>query len=190
MADINPNTQASSPVTITGGNEAFQADVIEDGTEKRLLVDSKGGLPIITGISYDDMNATSGGVARGTTINTTFTRLYSYSGSGIFFGFLATLEKLDDDNPGKAYRIRLVIDGVEVFGPNGFIHTDFINPDLYGFLSDPVNPFLGISFRGNTIRAAMPNGAIIPYSSSVEVYVRKLSDFKAFRAGLIALSKD
>ena len=38
MADLDPNIEASRPVTITGGDEQFQADVVREDDVNKLLV--------------------------------------------------------------------------------------------------------------------------------------------------------
>lgn len=152
-----------------------------------------------TNLYYDDMNTNSGGVARGTLITNSWTKIYDSTlaptagTSGLMTSFILTLEKIEDDNPAKSWVVRMVVDGVEVFGSNGILSTDLINKDIYGFIVDPnksIPEWSGFSVRESSLKWEGPINLPIKYSSGVQIYLKKLSDNKVFRAGLVTLTKD
>ena len=105
MADLDRNTQSSSPSRITGGDELHDADVIQGGDGfNRLMVKSE------TSISSDLRILQEWGVNQ-TLDNVTYFNIYSGSGvitiSGFQLGF--------DDK--KVY-VKLEIDGIEIFDIN------------------------------------------------------------------------
>jgi len=138
-------------------------------------------------LRYEDMNASTGGVARGTSIGTTFTSIYSYSGQGNFLGFIVNLEKPDED-----WYIRIVVDGEEITGSAGILTSDILDKDIYGFQQSGGKVFgpgaAGIKVAEKAISFDFPQA--IPYSSSVQMLVRRASGSKDFRAGLAILTKD
>lgn len=132
----------------------------------------------------EDMNASTGGVARETSIGGTWENVYSVTGSGLFFGFLVTLE---DE---KKWRIRFIVDGNEIFGANGIKTDDLDDKDIYGYnfhnIDDRGYDFhQGISLGEKTVAVQGPLGYPISYESSVVVKLIKDSGgSKKFRAGL------
>ncbi len=71
------------------------------------IIPSSGTIPSVgSKLRYDDMNASTGGIARGTSISTgVWTKIYEYLGSGIVTSCLINLEDK------KNWAIRLQVDG-------------------------------------------------------------------------------
>jgi hypothetical protein len=184
-----------------GGNLGHNDDVqIEGGTDKtmignvgdRLNVDSSsqigaiGAIPVLppTLIS-EDMNVSTGGIARDTLVTTvTWVDVYSVTGSGLFIGFIVNLEEE------KKWRIRLVIDGNEVFGSNGISTDDLHDNALYGLEFAKLQNRSGIYDQGfnlgeHTVNWEGPMGYPVAYSASVVVkLIKDTGASKKFRAGL------
>lgn len=179
----------SGRITNKDGQSLGDAKVAADGSgDYRLYVDTNSignGAGVIGAfdkdLRHDDMNASNGGVARETNIGTSFTDIYSYTGSGLICSFLFSLEDQD-----KWY-VRLVVDGVDLFnGSTGLYTKDFSDNDVYHAESDKV---WAPSFRreGKTFfyEACRP----ILYETSVAVKIRHEDSSKKFEGGLIILSK-
>lgn len=123
---------------------------------------------------YEDMNASVGGVARDTAILTTFTNLYSVLGSGLFFGFLVTLETFAD------WTIRFTIDGNQnFFGTAGVPMTDITGGNLYNY-ADAGPLVLGLRRDSNTLFFQLDYP--VAYATSI-VIQGKTAGSKRFRAG-------
>ena len=174
-------------------------DAVIDGEgTKRLAVNANLKAPVESSIDYwgsnmcyEDMNVSTGGIARRTTVGSTWTRVYRYLGSGQLIGFLVTLDDAD------SWAIRLVVDGNEIFcGANGILTEDLAETNLYGFqFSTSANAsrlhFLGLDLGDKTIRWEGPMDYPMKYSSSVEIYIKRDSSLsKKFLAGLVNLIKD
>ena len=138
-------------------------------------------------LRYMDMNASSGGIARGTSIATsaTWTTIYSYSGSGFIAGLLINVETF------TGWEFKLLVDGETIF--------DFLDSDLSGdtiYDVDDIGDFnqatLGIS-KGSHDRFIFhsPLSSPIYYTSSVTVQIRRpTAGAKKFQAGLMIMSKE
>jgi len=129
---------------------------------------------------YEDMNATTGGLARGSTISTTYVNIYSYSGAGLFFGFRVTFNTLN------VMQIRLQIDGVDyLMGSAGLSLADVASGTLYNYAAS--SPSLGIELDGNTIVFSPP--APLKFATSVVVKASVISGAsKQFLAGFAVRS--
>jgi len=177
----------------------------DSGTYRNVSVDSQGNIQMAlapggkiiptlgTNLFYDDMNPSNGGISRGTVVtNDVWTRIYSYSGGGgLLLGIRVTLESLI--SAGKNWWVRLVVDGVEVFGPSGFDMVDVGTITRYGWAADAsklVQTWGGINLANNTFLWDSPNDKPITYNSSVEVYVMHTGDNRKFLAGLTCIVKD
>ena len=139
-------------------------------------------------LRYDDMNASTGGIARGTGVSGTLTQVYSYTGSGLLAGFLVTLETMI-----TGWEITLTLDGVNVI--NAVNSDDLSGAVLYGYdsaIKGGGNGFLGFDLSGNSIRWNPPNSNFMPYSTSVKVYLKRSAGApsKKFNAGLVSLTKE
>jgi hypothetical protein len=138
-------------------------------------------------LRYADMNASNGGIARGTDVPITanWTTIYSYSGSGFIAGFLVNVETF------TIWEFQLVVDGDTIFT---IISSDLSGDSLYDLddISDLNQAFLGIS-KGSHDRLIFhpPMNSPIYYASSVQVKIRRQSGTqKKFQAGLMILSKE
>jgi len=151
-----------------------------------LVTDS---IPSLTSLlSYDDMNALTGGTARGTIINDTIaTTVYNYIGTGLLFGLVTTLEKLDG-----GWIINIVVDGRDIFGPGGMDTRDLDKDNLYAFDTNKRtdDPWMGIDVQKDTFRWKSPFDLPIRFNSSIEVKVKRTIGNKKFRAGLITVYKE
>jgi hypothetical protein len=183
---------------ILGADGLQQMDVIDTSSGKRAKVEtifSPDGLIIPTlgnDLLYEDMNVANGGVARDTTIGNVWTTIYEKTSldDGILMGFLVTVEQVTQD-----WRVRLLIDGKEVFGDatDGISLVDLQDQQIYGFDINPNNSvpeFLGFLIRNNTLRWEGPNDLPIRIDSaigSIEILLRKApgGGNKKFRAGLV-----
>lgn len=147
-------------------------------------------------LRYDDMNTSTGTLARGAsvTIASGWNKVYGYSGSGALIGCVISLETKDD------WQVRIVIDGEELFGTgtgNGILSTDLTADAIYD--TDPsgksipeLDQDLGI-FWGQHDRFMWCGPILIPvsFNSSVDVYVRRAvgSSTKKFQAGYVVIEK-
>lgn len=144
-------------------------------------------------LRYEDMNASNGGVARGTSISPpNWVQLYNYSGSGYLSSFLLNLETRDE------WAFRVVIDDEELFSPAGILSADMNGNSLYdlGDGSKTLNELessIGLMF-GNHDRIIFmgPSGYPLRFSSSIKLYLARVTGSlaKKFRAGLIVIQKE
>jgi hypothetical protein len=139
-------------------------------------------------LRYIDMNASNGGVARASAITTTWTDIFSYSGSGYVAGFIVNVETF------TLWKFRLIIDGEEIFDSNGITSDDITTDTLYDLddVTDVNQAAIGIS-KGSHDRFVFsaPLGQVIKYTSSVTIKLARVSGgSKKFQAGLIILSKE
>jgi hypothetical protein len=138
---------------------------------------------------YDDMNASTGGVARETIItSSTWVDVYSYSGTGYIHAFLVNIE---DE---KKWRIRLVVDGVDIFGAAGVLTADIHDDDVYDLTNNDKN-YTGIGLEAgehDTIIWQAPNNFPVRFNTSVTVKLKRDTgeSNKKFRAGLVTLIKE
>ena len=135
---------------------------------------------------YDDMNASNGGVARDTQIGTTFTNIYSYTGSGYLLGFSVTNEDK------KEWYIQLNIDGTDLFiGSTGLYTKDLDDHNKYGFDfddDDNIFPVLGFSLKHDTVFFHPQHP--IRFATSITIKQHHTSSNKKFRAGLVQIIKE
>jgi hypothetical protein len=175
---------------VDSGGTDREIGAVADGSKYRLCVDggsdsSPGGMPFISDqLRYVDMNASNGGVARNTAITSTWTDIFSYSGSGLLFSFLVNLDTLAN------MEIRLIVDSNEIFGSSGISGVDVVSTALYGF-ADKSQWSQGI--RRETSVFHWGGGAFnhpLKYDTSVTIKVRQPSGAKLFKAGLVVLTKE
>jgi len=137
-------------------------------------------------MTYADMNAGTGGIARGASVaqSATWTTIYTYTGSGYLAGMLINVETF------TAWEFRLLIDSVEIFS---LLSTDLTSDTIYDVddVTDVNTAFLGISkgahdkFTWHT-----PLETPMRYNTNVTMQVRRQTlGSKKFQAGLIILSK-
>jgi hypothetical protein len=187
----------SVPVTVSSDQSTLNTKIIgnTDGTTignvgDRLKVDAQFTSLTTTvpswssNLRYVDMNASSGGVNRDSSIPTTFTNIFNYSGSGYLAGFIINTETFD------RWIFKLTIDGTVVFE----IESDDLKGDAAYDVDDGYDTnqaFLGLS-KGAHDRLIFhaPLSSPIRYNSSVIISLRREDSPKKFKAGLIILSKE
>lgn len=132
----------------------------------------------------DDMNASNGGVARGTTITTSWTTVYSYSGNGHMFGCSINFSS------GTGFKVRVIVDGVDVLnGSAGVSTTDTNTLALYDLNDVDNDSFVCSIFAWDNVFAFQPP-LPIEYSTSIEIRVARESTTGTFRAGLVNITKN
>lgn len=179
-----------------GTADGIRVDSVNGGSKYRLCVDSSldstdsspGTIPSTTSkLRYDDMNATTGGVARDTeiTVAASWTQVYTYSGSGLFFGYLLQLESLGS----SGWDMRLVVDGEEIFGASGINLEDIDNGAGYQLNAASKHEHkLGLYIDGYAFVWQPPFPMI--YNSSIAIHLKRTGTGKKFKAGLATLSKE
>lgn len=138
-----------------------------------------------------DMNASNGGVARGTSItNSSWVDIFSYSGSGFFAGAIINIETF------TLWRMRIVIDSQEILlDSNGILSDDIQGDTVYDMddTSDVTQAVIGIS-KGSHDRFVYspPLNFPIYYSTSISIKLKRDTGApsKKFQAGFINLSKE
>jgi hypothetical protein len=161
-----------------------------DGTKignigDRLKVDISSSL-LSSKLRYVDLNASSGGVSRGTTISpSAWVNLFEYNGSGFVTGLLLNVETV-----GTGWVFSIVIDGETLFEISGEDLTGDASYDLDD-VTDMNQAILGLS-KGSHDRILWhpPLNMPIRYNTSIVVKVKRTSGSKKFQAGLCILSKD
>jgi hypothetical protein len=137
-------------------------------------------------LRYDDMNASTGGIARGSTITVAagYTNIYSYSGSGYLAGLIVNIETF------SGWTFRLQIDGDTIFE---LVDTDLTTDTIYDVddVTDSNQSNLGIS-KSSHDRFVWhaPMNLPIYYSSSIVVSIKRTGSSKKFQAGLVVLSRE
>lgn len=134
MADIDRENQASAPVQVTGGDEQFKADVIEDiDGNKKLFVKAtvtdgdvtvSNNLRILESQSNVNINAGS------------FSTIYTLSAAAVCSGFMLKANTAD-------YTVRLTVDGDVIFE----IDTDFLSD--FANWNNSANPATWVSFNSS-----------------------------------------
>lgn len=138
-------------------------------------------------VTFDDMNASTGGVARDTSITSTtvYTQLYAYTGNGNLFAFTVSFEgNLIGSDP---FNIKLEIDGVTCWEINTL---DLGTSTFWSLTTIGDEATMGLSLNGNTLRFAQVNGSL-RYETGVKIYIKKAAGgSKRFRGGMIYLTKE
>ena len=141
-------------------------------------------------LRYLDMNASNGGVARGSTISTSWVDVFNRSGSGyLFFGIISFETNTD-------WEIRIIIDDEDLFGIKGISMNDITGNSIYdldttgkgnGDLDDHIGIVLG---DNNRLTWHPPTGASLYFASNVIFKVKRRagSASKKFNAGLVSLT--
>jgi len=162
----------------------------------RLKVDTgltgpSGSLTLATSkkLRYVDMNATTGGVARGTILTTTETTLFEYIGTGLVFAFLVNLEEKKD------WIIRFKIDGEAIFTSSGLLVSDLESNRAYDLdhNHDEEAELVGIRLGKHTkFIWSGPLEFPIRYDQSVKITIQRVSGKpnKKFTGGFIILTQE
>lgn len=146
-------------------------------------------------LRYIDMNATTGGVARGTSITVAsgWVDVFNYTGSGSLVSLVLNLEGTSD------WRVRVQVDGEDLFGSTGILTNDLTSDTLYDLDGSGKSAEEGLGFSHgvfigshNTFHWRGPMENPVAYASSVVVEVARNTGAAAknFRAGLIVLTKE
>ena len=184
-----------------GSDDGKKISQIQDGAISRLAVDANvtsaaGGIPAWKGteLNYEDMNTSTNGINRNTTVNTsTWRKVYGYSGSGRLSNFSMAIEDA------QHWQVRIVIDGHELFGANGILTEDMGDKDIYHlvtYTSDDLHVEaidIGVTLSNdNSFHWGGPLSYPATFGSSVNIYVKRQSGAgsKKWRGGLVVISKD
>jgi len=137
-----------------------------------------------------DMNESNGGVSRDTSIDDSWTNVFSYTGKGLLTGFLLSLESANN-----GWAIRLVRNEThDVFlGSSGILTKDITNNSIYGLnktFNETAAMGLGLSLKTNILYFQAPLLYPIPFDTRIELKVKRLVSNKKFKAGLISITKD
>ncbi len=134
-------------------------------------------------LRYEDLNASVGGIARGTGVGGGFTNVYDVSGQGLFFGFILTLESAFDD-----WSIGLTIDSNDILGSGGISTKDLEGSELYAYdkgSDDDLAHHLSFNIHNDTIRFEGPMAYPISYATDIQIKIKfNLAGTKLFKAGL------
>lgn len=171
--------------------------VTDDGTLPITLAPGGTIVPTLgTALSYDDMNASNGGIPRETSVTAgspgNWVQLYTYSGSGLLMGFLTTLQNLNG-TASNYWQIRLVIDGNDLFGSAGISMRDMSHNQTYNWNtgSTPSPTWGGLNLVQDTFRWDAPNNLPVTFESSVTIYIRRIgSADRDWRAGIVCIVKE
>lgn len=138
-----------------------------------------------------EMDASYGGVARDTVITTAdnWKTLFTYTGPGLLFGFVLTLESVSSN-----WRLRLIRDGEDVFlGSDGFSVGDLLDHSIFGFNRDYstfAGQGFGLQMKTNILYFEAPIELPIVFSSSITIKVKRVQDSKKFKAGMVSFQKE
>lgn len=185
IGDFNKTTDSDRPeVVITSESTGDRAEVTDQNRLKTDTIFQPNVFPSfdVSNLYYEDMNAANGGIARDTTLPSSFTTLYSYSGAGSLIGFLINFNRDDD------IYIRLIVDGsYPFFGTAGIFIGDLSENDIYDIKDLDPQPALGLRLHDNCLTVELKY--LIRYSSSVLIQARSTSNRK-FEAGFVSLIKE
>lgn len=178
---------------LTGNTDGTKIGNVGDRlkVDAQVTVTSPGVSAFTEKLRYNDMNDTTGGVVRGTTITEAagWVKVYSYNGSGVYTGMTLGIATAN-----AKWFIRLVLNSTEeLFGSNGVLTDDVDGP--YGLAVGTQNTITtGINWGTNAsfFYHSSPTYNPIRFSSKVEVYVKRKTGggSKVFNAGLIVHTKE
>lgn len=195
---VDDDDDAELTKTVITGRDSLgvyrTASVDEDGNLTTAIAPGASIVPTLgTALRYDDMNAGTGGIARGTSITAAsgWNKVYEYSGTGLLMGVKQTLEDLTGTDT-NYWRVRFVIDGSEIFGASGISCRDMTASSLYNWNTGttPSPTWAGLNIVQDTITWDSPNNLPVTFTSNVKVYVRRQgTTTKVWRAGLVCIVK-
>jgi hypothetical protein len=195
MADVSSYDRDDVKVKgVDSTNVDREITAVSDGSKYRLCVDTKISnqqTNLIFHSKYlrwDDMNASTGGVAREATISTAWTAVYLYSGTGFAHGFVLNLE---DESK---WDLRVVVDSQELFSASGISTADLKDDNIYDLDNpdvddtSPIGIFLGD--HGKIVWSG-PGNRPVRFDSAFTIYVRRNDGgTKKFKAGLVSITKE
>lgn len=182
----------------TNHNNFLGTQYLKGATDNTLIGNSTDRLKVDTGnflppaLSYDDMNVANGGIARQTAVTTGSTvTLYSYSGTGVIFGFILNLQALTG---GTGWQIDLLLDGTHVFGATGINTIDLNSNTIYdiGSIATDLQSSIGFAIIDKRMQWIVPNNGLIKFTTSIQLQVKNNGAGGAsqkFQAGLMLLLK-
>jgi hypothetical protein len=138
-------------------------------------------------LRYDDMNVSTGGIARGASIPTSinWTTVYSYNGSGYLIGLILNVDSFG------GWEFSLLVDGESIFS---FVSEDVTSDSVYDLddVSNTNNAAIGVIKGAHDVFTWHgPLSTPVYYGSSVIVRVRRpTAGAKKFQAGLTILTKE
>lgn len=113
---------------------------------------------------------------------------YSYTGSGLLYGFLLNLEGASGAE-GQRWYFDVLIDGTfSVFGTNGMLFSDLTDSNIYDSFSG-TDDFSGLNTDANLVKMDFETFPIY-FSTSIKVRIRRITSARKFRAGLVKIGKD
>jgi len=189
ISDSNTTDQYDNSIAvINGGTDNTPIGNVGDRFKVDASISSvTGGTAVWSNkIQYLDINSSVGTYDRGDTISSSWADLFTYTGSGIFYGFLATME-----DPKDVY-FRVVSDGVDIFnGTTGIENEDIDKRDRYNLSThdESISPFNGLSQNEKTTYLNLGVIAGLRFESSFQVKIRD-GGTKKFKAGLVTILKD
>lgn len=140
-------------------------------------------------LRFRDMNATTGGVARGTVVTAlAWTTLFSRSGSGLFTGLTVNGSTMTSN-----WLFRFLVDGEEIFPSTGMPTSDMNSLNIYNLGTTTTNTTtqgLNIAVNSSSFFFTSPAYAPIIYGASLSILARTATGTKTFNAGLIVLTEE
>lgn len=135
-------------------------------------------------LAYEDAT-----LARETTINpTAWVDAYSYTGSGLLYGFLLNLEGASGAEGSRWYFDALIDNTFSVFGTNGMLFSDLTDGNIYDSFSG-TDDFSGLNTDSNLVKLDLETFPIY-FATSLKIRIRRVTSARKFRAGLVKIGKD
>lgn len=187
VLDVN-NTDSydNSLVGLMGGTDNTRIGNVGDRAKVDAQISSIiGGFTTPKNISYEDGQYTRDAQPP----LATWTTIYTYSGSGLFYGFNLNLEGAGAGEADKWF-VNVVTDGTyNMFGANGINCKDIIDNNIYDILDIQPSDFCGLAFHDNVMRVDLKDSPI-RFTTSITLQVRRITTLKKYKAALIKIAKD
>lgn len=184
--DRNNTDQYDNSLNVIRGHDDLYSAKVD--SENRLWVNSKstyaqkGLYSLNKNLRVADMNASVGGVARGTSItNATWVDVFNFSGEGYLLHTLINFETFTD------WLVRIIIDGSEIFGASGILTDDMTDDAVYDLDSNQ-DDHLGLEVNPHKILSwHCPLVLPMYFATSCVVKIKRNTGApnKKFKAGLI-----
>lgn len=182
--------QLDTGTHIDGGTDNTTIGNVGDRLKVDAVVTTNGGAPssFSKKLRYRDLNVANGGIARGTTITTAWSTLFTRSGSGLFTGVTVNGSTMTSN-----WAFRFLVDGEEVFPSTGLLTSDMNSLNIYNLGTTTTNTTtqgLNVAVNSSSFFFTSPAYAPIAYSTSISVLARATTGTKTFNAGLIVLTEE